>query len=173
MLHHHLQFHVHHYSFIDIRHIINLTLFLEMKNKKPLFPGRSPQDQLLVIFKALGTPTPEVYPKFTELPEYRDNIPIFPPKNLKDLVPGFSDEAYDLLSVCNTDHGFNTTKTKINYISKIIQVLNLTTDRLLHRTLHHVSRGSASAHMMQSSVQLCKIYQADMLDNFGNIQAKI
>ena len=44
------------------------------------------------------------------------------------------------------------------YCSKIIQVLNLTTDILLHRTLHHVSRGTASAHMMQSSVQLWKTH---------------
>ena len=34
----------------------------------------------------------------------------------------------------------------------------LTTDILLHRTLHNVSRGTASAHIMQSSVQLCKTH---------------
>ena len=39
----------------------------------------------------------------------------------------------------------------------------------LHRTLHHVSRGSTSAHMMQSSVQKSVCGQIQNLDDFGNV----
>jgi cyclin-dependent kinase len=49
------------------------------------------------IFKALGTPTPEVYPKIVELPQYRDDFPKYPGKDLSVLVPGLEEEAYDLL----------------------------------------------------------------------------
>jgi len=72
-------------------------IFAEMKNGKPLFTGKTPEQQLGSIFKGLGTPTPEHYPKIVELPQYRDDFHTYPGKDLNVLVPGLEDEGYDLL----------------------------------------------------------------------------
>jgi len=72
-------------------------VFAEMKNGKPLFSGRTAQDQLVRIFKALGTVTVEVYPKIVEFPEYSAEWPAHPGKPLPQLVPGLDDNGYDLL----------------------------------------------------------------------------
>jgi len=72
-------------------------IFAEMKRGKPLFTGKTPEQQLQGIFKALGTPTPEIYPKITELPGYRDDFSKYTGKDLTVLIPGLEDEAYDLL----------------------------------------------------------------------------
>jgi len=72
-------------------------IFAELKRGKPLFTGKTPEQQLQSIFKGLGTPTPEIYPKITELPGWRDDFPKYTGKDLSVLVPGLEDEAYDLL----------------------------------------------------------------------------
>uniref|UniRef100_A0A6B2LCI7 cyclin-dependent kinase n=1 Tax=Arcella intermedia TaxID=1963864 RepID=A0A6B2LCI7_9EUKA len=72
-------------------------VFAEMKNGKPLFSGRSVEDQLARIFKSLGTPTPAIYPKIVELPEWKADFPMYPGKTIMDLVPGLDSNAYDLL----------------------------------------------------------------------------
>jgi len=72
-------------------------IFAEMKRGKPLFTGKTPEQQLQNIFKGLGTPTAEIFPKITELPGYRDDFPKYTGKDLTVLVPGLEDEAYDLL----------------------------------------------------------------------------
>jgi len=72
-------------------------IFAEMKKGKPLFTGKTPDQQLMSIFKGLGTPTPEVYPKIVELPQYRDDFPKYPGKDLSVLVQGLEEEGYDLL----------------------------------------------------------------------------
>eukprot|EP01123_Difflugia_compressa_P008397 TRINITY_DN2498_c1_g1_i1.p1 TRINITY_DN2498_c1_g1~~TRINITY_DN2498_c1_g1_i1.p1 ORF type:complete len:298 (-),score=41.06 TRINITY_DN2498_c1_g1_i1:126-1019(-) len=72
-------------------------IFAEMKNGKPLFTGKTAEQQLISIFKGLGTPTPEHYPKIVELPQYRQDFPMYPGKSLTVLVPGLEEEGYDLL----------------------------------------------------------------------------
>jgi cyclin-dependent kinase len=42
-----------------------------MASGRPLFPGNSISDQLQRIFKVLGTPTEESWPKVSQLPEYK------------------------------------------------------------------------------------------------------
>ena len=71
-----------------------------MKNGKPLFAGKTAPDQLQKIFKALGTPTPEIWPKIVELPEWREDMPRYPAKDIKALVPNLDEDGYDLLTVC-------------------------------------------------------------------------
>lgn len=46
-----------------------------MASGRPLFPGSSIQDQLLRIFKVLGTPTEETWPRVSQLPEYKVYFP--------------------------------------------------------------------------------------------------
>lgn len=51
-------------------------IFAELLHCKPLFPGEErthkvfQDDQVLKIFKLLGTPTPEIWPDLLKLPEY-------------------------------------------------------------------------------------------------------
>jgi cyclin-dependent kinase len=52
-------------------------MILEMASGRPLFPGNSIADQLQRIFKVLGTPTEEIWPKVSQLPEYK--VQFYPP----------------------------------------------------------------------------------------------
>ncbi|XP_076326030.1 cyclin-dependent kinase 1-like [Tachypleus tridentatus] len=56
-------------------------IFAEMANKKPLFHGDSEIDQLFRIFRTMGTPTEDVWPGVSQLPDYK---PTFP--NWKDYI---------------------------------------------------------------------------------------
>jgi len=49
-------------------------IFAEMVNGRPLFPGISENDQLMKIFKLLGTPTTKAWPGLSELPEYKEQV---------------------------------------------------------------------------------------------------
>jgi serine/threonine protein kinase len=46
-------------------------IFAEMVNGRPLFPGSSESDQLMKIFKTLGTPNKKIWPTVGDLPEYK------------------------------------------------------------------------------------------------------
>ncbi|KAF9584730.1 cyclin-dependent serine/threonine protein kinase [Lunasporangiospora selenospora] len=73
-------------------------IFAEMTSGRPLFPGSSVQDQLLKIFKILGTPTEESWPGVSRLPEYRPDFPIYNPIPLESIVPKLDAAGIDLLS---------------------------------------------------------------------------
>lgn len=64
-------------------------IFAEMVNGTPLFTGTSEDVQLDTIFRHLGTPTEATYPGISELPDWRDNFPMYPAPQggLKGLVP--------------------------------------------------------------------------------------
>ena len=42
----------------------------ELLNNSPLFPGENDIDQLGIVIKSLGTPTPESWPGVDQLPDY-------------------------------------------------------------------------------------------------------
>ncbi|KAF9380923.1 cyclin-dependent serine/threonine protein kinase, partial [Podila verticillata] len=73
-------------------------IFAEMASGRPLFPGSSVKDQLLKIFKILGTPTEETWPGVSRLPEYRPDFPLFNPIQLENLVPKLEPSGIDLLT---------------------------------------------------------------------------
>lgn len=74
-------------------------IFAEMVNGTPLFKGTTEDSQLDMIFRYLGTPNETTYPTFHELPDYRDNFPVYPaPASLHSLVPKLDDIGVDLLS---------------------------------------------------------------------------
>ncbi|KAJ3326061.1 negative regulator of the PHO system [Blyttiomyces sp. JEL0837] len=73
-------------------------IMVEMYSGKPLFPGKTNEDQLLKIFKLLGTPTEQTWPHVSELPEYKKNFPYFPPQNLQAKLPMLDMYALDLLN---------------------------------------------------------------------------
>ncbi|CAB4394469.1 unnamed protein product [Rhizophagus irregularis] len=73
-------------------------IFAEMASGRPLFPGSSIKDQLLRIFKVLGTPTEETWPRVSQLPEYKSDFAIYNRIPLESLLPKLDSSGIDLLS---------------------------------------------------------------------------
>jgi cyclin-dependent kinase len=72
-------------------------IFAEMITGRPLFPGTSASDQLLKIFKILGTPNEKIWPSITELSGYKPDFPVYPPQKLTSVIPQLDEESHDLL----------------------------------------------------------------------------
>jgi len=71
-------------------------IFAEIASGRPLFPGRNDKDQLLRIFKVLGTPTLDDWPGMAELPQYQQNYTVYKRQNLGKIVP-LNQNGIDLL----------------------------------------------------------------------------
>ncbi|XP_047945169.1 cyclin-dependent kinase B1-1-like isoform X2 [Salvia hispanica] len=72
-------------------------IFAEMVRMKVLFLGDSEFRQLLIIFRLLGTPTEEVWPGVTSLPDWHA-YPQWEPQDLAHAVPYLGADGVDLLS---------------------------------------------------------------------------
>ncbi|KAH8505824.1 hypothetical protein Peur_044864 [Populus x canadensis] len=72
-------------------------IFAEMSRRQALFPGDSEFQQLLHIFRLLGTPTEEQWPGVTALRDWHV-YPKWEPQNLARVVPSLGPEGVDLLS---------------------------------------------------------------------------
>jgi cyclin-dependent kinase len=72
-------------------------IFAEMVNARPLFPGANDADQLMKIFKILGTPNPTTWPEMAQLPDYKDNFPVYPGVNLKKVIRKLEPAGLDLM----------------------------------------------------------------------------
>jgi serine/threonine protein kinase len=68
-------------------------LLAEMLNGKPLFPGDSEIDQLLRVFRGLGTPTAERWPGVQALPEWKSCFPKWQHADWAALVPALAADA--------------------------------------------------------------------------------
>lgn len=79
-------------------------IFAEMVTRKPLFPGDAEIDQLYKIFGAFGTPTEDMWPGVSELPDYNPaTFPKFKARPMREVVPssgpcGLDELGYDLLT---------------------------------------------------------------------------
>ncbi|KAJ1959619.1 cyclin-dependent kinase 5 [Dispira parvispora] len=73
-------------------------IFAEMSSGRPLFTGNNPSDQLIKIFKVLGTPTTESWPSMASLKGYRPDFPVYPPTDLRQYVPKLDAPGVDLLA---------------------------------------------------------------------------
>jgi len=73
-------------------------IFGEMASSRPLFPGTSDHDQLMRIFKVLGTPSEETWPTMAELPEYRGDFPQHDPVSFATVAPKLCTDGLDLLT---------------------------------------------------------------------------
>jgi serine/threonine protein kinase len=74
------------------------TIFAEMATGRPLFPGTNVQDQLVRIFKVMGTPSEETWPGVSALPEYNANMPSYPPLPVEAIIPNLEAAGYDLFA---------------------------------------------------------------------------
>lgn len=72
-------------------------IFAEMVTRKPLFQGDSEIDQLFRMFRILKTPTDDIWPGVTQLPDYKPTFPCWTQYNLRDSVKNMDSAAYDLL----------------------------------------------------------------------------
>jgi cyclin-dependent kinase len=81
-------------------------ILAEMASGRPLFPGSSVKDQLLRIFKILGTPDEEIWPGMSLLPDFKVNLenfkmqadtPVYSTIALDSLLPKLGGEGLDLL----------------------------------------------------------------------------
>jgi cyclin-dependent kinase 1 len=68
-----------------------------MANKKPLFQGDSEIDELFRIFRIMRTPTEELWPGVTQLPDFKATFPAWTSFNLKETVTELNDQGLDLL----------------------------------------------------------------------------
>jgi len=73
------------------------TIFAEMVNRKPLWPGDCEIDELYRIFRSLGTPDESTWPGVSRLPDYKDHFPKWPRKPASKAFPKFSGHGLDLL----------------------------------------------------------------------------
>ncbi|EFA82107.1 p34-cdc2 protein [Heterostelium album PN500] len=73
-------------------------IFGEMLNKKPLFSGDCEIDQIYRIFRILGTPTEEIWPGVTSLPDFLSTFPNWPGQPLNKTFPNVEPNAIDLLN---------------------------------------------------------------------------
>jgi|Transcript_5470 cyclin-dependent kinase len=71
-------------------------IFAELARKQPLFPGDSELQQLLHIFKLLGTPGEDVWPGVTRLRDWHE-FPQWKPQDLHKVIPQLDDHGIDLL----------------------------------------------------------------------------
>jgi len=67
-------------------------IFAEMANKRPLFRGDSEIDQLFRIFRVLKTPTDDLWPGVSALPDYKDTFPVWNTYSLPDQMKTKVDE---------------------------------------------------------------------------------
>lgn len=75
-------------------------IFAEMATRKPLFQGDSEIDQLFRMFRILKTPTEEIWPGVTSLPDYKPTFPCWTQNNLNTQVKNLDSAGLDLLQKC-------------------------------------------------------------------------
>lgn len=74
-------------------------IFAEMILPKPLFAGDSEIDQLLRIFRTLGTPDDKVWPGVSQLPDYKPKFPKWEKTNIPQMLS--QHEGADIFNVRN------------------------------------------------------------------------
>ncbi|KAL9113372.1 MAG: hypothetical protein Q9227_002413 [Pyrenula ochraceoflavens] len=72
-------------------------IMAEMYTGRPLFPGTRNDDQLIKIFRLMGTPSERTWPGISQLPEYNPNFQSFATQNLQMIVPQIDPLGLDLL----------------------------------------------------------------------------
>ncbi|XP_053061350.1 cyclin-dependent kinase 20 isoform X2 [Acinonyx jubatus] len=72
----------------------------ELLNGSPLFPGENDIEQLCCVLRILGTPSPQVWPEITDLPDYNKiSFKEQAPVPLEEVLPDASPQALDLLGL--------------------------------------------------------------------------
>ncbi|XP_043203675.1 cyclin-dependent kinase 17-like isoform X2 [Amphibalanus amphitrite] len=73
-------------------------IFFEMAAGRPLFPGSTVKDELMLIFKTLGTPTEQTWPGVTSIDEFKQyNFPPSRSESLAERCPRLGGDGLALL----------------------------------------------------------------------------
>lgn len=72
-------------------------IMAEMYTGRPLFPGTTNEDQLIKIFRIMGTPTEHTWPGVSQYSEYRKNFPFYSPQDMSHILPMIDSIGMDLL----------------------------------------------------------------------------
>ncbi|KAF2720427.1 Pkinase-domain-containing protein [Polychaeton citri CBS 116435] len=62
-------------------------IMAEMFTGRPLFPGTTNEDQLLKIFRLMGTPSERSWQGISQFPEYKTNWPVYATQELRNILP--------------------------------------------------------------------------------------
>jgi non-specific serine/threonine protein kinase len=73
-------------------------IMAEMFTGRPLFPGQQNDDQLLRIFRLMGTPTEDSWPGVSQLSEWKPDFTFYAPMNLSSVLPQIDPLGMDLLN---------------------------------------------------------------------------
>ncbi|XP_037961117.1 cyclin-dependent kinase 1-like [Teleopsis dalmanni] len=72
-------------------------IFAEMATRKPLFQGDSEIDQLFRMFRILKTPTEDIWPGVTSLPDYKTTFPCWSTYQLNNQLKNLNEKGIDLI----------------------------------------------------------------------------
>lgn len=72
-------------------------IMAEMYTGRPLFPGTTNEDQLVRIFRIMGTPSERSWPGISQFSEYKPNLQVFNTQDLRVILPQIDPTGIDLL----------------------------------------------------------------------------
>lgn len=72
-------------------------IMAEMYARRPLFPGTTNEDQLVRIFRIMGTPSESTWPGISQYTGYRQNFQNYTTRNLQVVLPEIDASGIDLL----------------------------------------------------------------------------
>ncbi|KAJ5164790.1 Sirtuin family [Penicillium coprophilum] len=73
-------------------------IMAEMYTGRPLFPGTTNEDQLVKIFRLMGTPSERTWPGISQLPEYKSDFQVYATQDLSLIIPQMDAIGMDLLN---------------------------------------------------------------------------
>ncbi|XP_065067371.1 cyclin-dependent kinase 5 homolog isoform X1 [Rhopilema esculentum] len=133
-------------------------IFYEMVSGRPMFPGSTAENELILIFKMLGTPNEASWPGVTSNPDFvNGHFPIYRPEQLHNYIPRMDNEGLDLLkqfivyepsmraSACEAmlHRYFTSLGPKIHVLSDTASILSATDIRLQRDPGYRTSTSSA------------------------------
>lgn len=72
-------------------------IMAEMFTGRPLFPGTTNEDQIVRIFRIMGTPTERTWPGITQYPDYKPTFQMYATQDLRAILPQIDSLGIDLL----------------------------------------------------------------------------
>ncbi|TVY46444.1 Negative regulator of the PHO system, partial [Lachnellula cervina] len=72
-------------------------IMAEMYTGRPLFPGTTNEDQLVRIFRIMGTPSERTWPGISQYTEYKPNFQMYATQDLRAILPQIDPNGIDLL----------------------------------------------------------------------------